>query len=89
MVKVFEARTVVHFSLKNVGFNVGFFGTVFGQSGTEFRRQSGLNLWIVFGQSGAEFLGLFWAVPRLIFGLLFFHVCRLCVIAKMNNILVV
>ena len=33
----------------------------------------------------AEFFGLFWAVPRLILGLLLVHVCHLCVIAKMNN----
>ena len=56
-------------------------GIVFGQSG--------LNLWAVFGQSGAEILGLFWAARGLIFGLSLVHVCRLCVIAKMNNILVV
>ena len=33
----------------------------------------------------ARFLGLFWAVPRLVFGLLFVHMCCLCVIANMNN----
>ena len=36
-------------------------------------------------------LGLFWAVPPpgLIFGLLLVHVCCLCVIENMNNMLVV
>ena len=36
-----------------------------------------------------EFLGLFWVVPGLIFGPLLVHVCCLCVIANMNNMLVV
>ena len=36
-----------------------------------------------------EFLGLFWAVPGLIFGLLLVHMCCLCVIANMNSMLVV
>ena len=71
----------MHFSPKDLGLNAEIFGTVFGQSG--------LKLWTVFGQSGVEFLGLFCAVSRLIFGLLLSHVCCLCVIAKMNNMLVV
>ena len=37
----------------------------------------------------AGFLGLFWAVSRLIFGLLLVHMCCLCVIANMNNMLIV
>ena len=37
----------------------------------------------------AGFLGRFWAVPGLIFELLLVHMCYLCVIANMNNMLVV
>ena len=36
-----------------------------------------------------RFLGLFWAVSRLVFGLLSVHILFLCVIANMNNMLVV
>ena len=35
------------------------------------------------------FLGLFWAVTGLVFGLLLVHVCCLGVIANMNKMLVV
>ena len=34
-------------------------------------------------------MGLFWAVQGPTFGQLLVHVCGACVIAKMNNILVV
>ena len=37
----------------------------------------------------AGFLGLFWAIPGLIFELLLVHMCCLCVIVNMNNMLVV
>ena len=37
----------------------------------------------------AGFLGLFWAISGLIFGLLLVHMCCLCVIVNMNNMLVV
>ena len=36
-----------------------------------------------------RFFGLFWAVPGLIFRLLLVHMCYFCVIANMNNMLVV
>ena len=75
MVEVFGAGTTMHFNPKDLGLNAGIWDCF-----EQFR----LNLWTVFGQSEAEFFGLFWAVPRLILGLLLVHVCHLCVIAKMN-----
>ena len=61
MVKVFGVGMTVHFSLKNVGLNDGFLDY--------FSDNLELNFETVFEQSWAKFLGLFWAVPRLVFGL--------------------
>ena len=48
-----------------------------------------MNFGTVFGQSKTEFMGLFWAVPGLIFGLFLVHVCCFYVLLlKMKNILV-
>ena len=81
MVEVFGVGMAVYFSPKDLGLDAGISVTIFGQLG--------LDIWTVFRQFGAEFFGMFWAVPRLIHGLLLAHVCCLCVITKMNNMLVV
>ena len=77
MDEVFGAETAVHFSPKNLGLNARFLGTEFPGL---FSDSLGLNLWTFTGSLELNFLGLFWAVLRLIFGLLLVHVCCFCVL---------
>ena len=87
---------VVRFSPKSLGLNARIFGTVSRQFETEisglFLDSPELNFRDCFGQSGTEITGLFWVVPRLIFGLLLVHVCCFNVLLlkkKLNSMLVV
>ena len=85
----------VHFSPKILGLNAGIFRTISDSPGLDFLGyfrtvrnwifravldSPGLNLRTIFGQSEIKFLGLFWAVPGLIFGLLLVHVLCFCVL---------
>ena len=82
MVGVFRVGLQYISAPKDLGLNVGIYGTVF--------EQSRLDLWIFFGWSEAEILCLFWTVLRLIIGLLISPcVMFLVLLLKMNNMLVV